>query len=78
MPPTTQASNASQAQDVPTFTSPFGGPIEATSKEPAPPAPPQHPAQRRMSQSEIASQRQSAAMLVAIQNRTIEEDEDDF
>ncbi|BEI85628.1 hypothetical protein CcaverHIS002_0510290 [Cutaneotrichosporon cavernicola] len=74
MPPTTQASNASQAPDVPTFTSPFGAPIETTSKEPAPP----HPPQRRMSQSEIASQRQSAAMLLAIQNRTIEEDEDDF
>ncbi|GMK59701.1 hypothetical protein CspeluHIS016_0803070 [Cutaneotrichosporon spelunceum] len=69
----TTATTATETTQAPTFTSPFGAPVEATVTD-APKAKPQ----RRMSQSEIAEERLSAAMLVAIQNRVVEDDEDDF
>jgi hypothetical protein len=72
MPPTTQAT---ETQDTaPAFTSPFGAPVEETEAAPAPPRPPQ----RRMSHSEMAQDRREAALRLAMQNRTTEEDEDDF
>lgn len=78
MPPQTQSPTATAPQAAPqatpeTFTNPFGGTAETAS---VPLEPPRTMPARR--QSEMYILRSEAAKNIAMQNRTTEDDEDDF
>ncbi|CAK9785184.1 unnamed protein product [Cutaneotrichosporon oleaginosum] len=68
MPPTVQAT-----EETTPALAPLESPVEAEVDEPVPQRP-----HRRMSHSEMAQDRREAALRLAQQNRTTEEDEDDF